>query len=157
MSRESRLSAVAQRCCTWSERWFPDAFAFAVMAVAVVSLGALAIGARPLTIAQNFGSGFWSLIPFTMQMTFIILGGYVVADSPPVARLVERLAAWPRSGRTAVALVAFVSVLTSLVHWGLSTVLASLLARNMGQRADLKVDYRAAGAAACLGTGSVWA
>jgi short-chain fatty acids transporter len=92
-----------------------------------------------------------------MQMTFIILGGYVVADSPPVARMVQRLAAWPRSGRSAVALVACVSVTTSLIHWGLSTVLASLLAKNMGQRADLKVDYRAAGAAACLGTGSVWA
>ena len=27
------LSRIAQHCCAWSERWFPDAFAFAVMAV----------------------------------------------------------------------------------------------------------------------------
>jgi len=80
-----------------------------------------------------------------------------VADSPPIARLVRRLAAWPRSGRGAVALVAFVSVITSMIHWGLSTVLASLLARAMGRRTDVRIDYRAAGAAACLGTGSVWA
>jgi short-chain fatty acids transporter len=157
MAQESRLSNIAQRCCAWSERWFPDAFAFAIVAVAVVSLAALLIGAPPVQIAQNFGAGFWSLIPFTMQMTFIILGGYVVADSPPVARLVQRLAAWPRTGKGAVALVAVVSVTTSMIHWGLSTVLASLLARTLGQRTDIRVDYRAAGAAACLGTGSVWA
>jgi short-chain fatty acids transporter len=157
MPNDSRLSHLAQRACAWAERWFPDAFAFAVVAVAVASLGALAIGAPAARIAENFGAGFWSLIPFTMQMTFIIIGGYVVADSPPIARLVQRLAAYPRSGRGCIALVAFVSVATSLIHWGLSTVLASLLARTVGQRTDVRVDYRAAGAAACVGTGSVWA
>jgi short-chain fatty acids transporter len=157
MAENSHLSAIAHRCCAWTERWFPDAFAFAVIAVAIVSLGALGIGVTPLQIVRSFGTGFWSLIPFTMQMTFIIIGGYVVADSPPITRLVRRLAAWPRTGRGAIALVAFVSIATSLVHWGLSIVLASLLARAMGQRSDIRIDYRAAGAAACLGVGSVWA
>ncbi|MGO9036573.1 MAG: short-chain fatty acid transporter [Steroidobacteraceae bacterium] len=154
---DSLLSAAALRCCVWSERWFPDAFAFAVLAVAVVAIGAVGIGAAPLAVAQNFGSGFWSLIPFTMQMSFIIIGGYVTADSPPVAKLVHRLAAIPRSGRAAVTLVALSSVLLSLVHWGLSLVFASLLARAVARRPDLRVDYRAAGAAACIGVGSVWA
>ena len=157
MANHSRLSSIAQRCCAWSENWFPDAFVFAIAAVAVVSLGALSIGAAPLQIARSFGTGFWSLIPFTMQMAFIIIGGYVVADSPPITRLVERLAAWPRSGRGAVALVATVSVATALLHWGLSITLAGLLARSMGRRSDVRVDYRAAGAAACLGMGTVWA
>jgi len=151
------LSAIALRCCAWSERWFPDAFAFAVLAVAVVGIGAVGIGVAPLTVTRSFGSGFWSLIPFTMQMCFIIIGGYVTADSPPVARLVGRLAAVPRSGRTAVMLVALCSILLALIHWGLSLVLSSLLARALAQRADLRMDYRAAGAAACLGSGSVWA
>jgi short-chain fatty acids transporter len=153
----SLLSAIALRCCAWSERWFPDAFAFAVLAVAVVTIGALGIGVAPLTVAQSFGSGFWSLIPFTMQMTFIIIGGYVTADSPPVTRLVQRLAAVPKTGRAAVALVALFGILLSLIHWGLSLILASLLARAVAQRTDLRVDYRAASAAACLGLGSVWA
>lgn len=153
----SLLSAIALRCCAWSERWFPDAFAFAVVAVGVVAVAAVGIGASPLAVAQNFGAGFWSLIPFTMQMTFIIIGGYVTADSPPIARMVQRLAAVPKSGRAAVALVALFSIVLSLIHWGLSAVLASLLARAVAQRTDLRVDYRAAGAAACMGLGSVWA
>jgi short-chain fatty acids transporter len=151
------LSGIALRTCAWSERWFPDAFAFAILAVAVVALSAIGMGAGLLTVAQSFGTGFWSLIPFTMQMCFIIIGGYVVADSPPIARLVQRLAAVPRTGRAAVALVAFVSIMVSLVHWGLSPVLASLLGRALARRPELRMDYRAAGAAACLGAGSVWA
>jgi short-chain fatty acids transporter len=151
------LSAVALRCCAWSERWFPDAFAFALMAVVAVALAALLIGVTPLAVAQNFGTGFWSVIPFTMQMTMIIVGGYVTADSPPVKRLVRRMAAAPRTGRAAVTMVAFVGIILALLHWGLSLVFASLLTRALAERTELRMDYRAAGAAACLGTGSVWA
>jgi short-chain fatty acids transporter len=153
----SILARTARRCCAWSERWFPDAFAFAMLAVAIVSLGALCIGAPPLSIAESFGSGFWSVIPFTMQMAFIIIGGYVIADSPPISSLVRRLAALPRSGRGAVALVALFSAMMSLIHWGFSMVFSALLVRAMARRTDLPLDYRAAGAAACTGFGSVWA
>src|ERR1700722_125801 len=131
--RASLLFAIAASCCAWSERWFPDAFAFAVLAVAVVAIAAVAIGVAPPVVAQNFGSGFWGLIPFTMQMSFIIIGGYVVADSPPVAKMVLRLASAPKTGRSAVALVALSSILLSLIHWGLSLVLASLLARALAR------------------------
>jgi short-chain fatty acids transporter len=153
----SILSRTAERCCAWSERWFPDAFAFAMLAVAIVCLGAIGIGAPPESVAQTFGSGFWSVIPFTMQMAFIIIGGYVIADSPPVYGLVSRLAAIPRTGRAAIAMVALFSALVSLIHWGFSMVFSALLVRAMARRTDLPMDYRAAGAAACTGFGSVWA
>jgi hypothetical protein len=39
-------------------------------------------------------------------MCFIIIGGYVVASSPPVARIIEMLAQLLRSGRGGVAFVA---------------------------------------------------
>jgi short-chain fatty acids transporter len=155
--RGSLLSAIAQRSCAWCERWFPDAFAFAVLAVAVVALAAVSIGAAPLAVAESFGAGFWGLIPFTMQMTFIIIGGYVTADSPVVARLVVSLASLPRSGRGAVAMVAVFAAVMSLVHWGLSLVFSSLLVRALARRSELSLDYRAAAAGACTGLGSVWA
>jgi short-chain fatty acids transporter len=154
---DSFLSVMALRVCAWSERWFPDAFAFAILAVAVVATAALAVGIAPASVALSFGTGFWSLIPFTMQMCFIVIGGYVTADSPPMVLVVRRLAALPRSGRAAIALVASISIVLSLVHWGLSLVFSSLLSRALAQRADLKMDFRAAGAASCLGAGSVWA
>lgn len=155
--QQTGLARLAARSCQWSERWFPDAFAFAMLAVAIVALAALANGASPYQVATTFGEGFWSLIPFTMQMSFIIIGGYVTADSPPIAHLTQRLAAVPRTGRAAVTLVAVFSMLLSLLHWGLSLILASLLVRALARRSDLSLDYRAAGAAAYLGAGSVWA
>ncbi len=151
------LKRLAERTCAWSEHWFPDAFAFALVAVAIVVAGTLSIGVSPLQVAVSFGDGFWSIIPFTMQMCFIVIGGYVAADSPPVARLIRRLGALPQSPRAAIGLVALVGILVSLIHWGLSLVIASLLARALARRAELRMDYRAAGAAACLGTGTVWA
>ena len=72
---ESWLFRLAQRCCAFFERWFPDAYAFALAAVVVVAACTLAIGATPLQVAVSFGEGFWSVSPFTMQMTFIIIGG----------------------------------------------------------------------------------
>lgn len=155
--RSSWLARLAQHCCAWAERWFPDAFAFAIIMVAAVTLGALAIGAAPTKVVAQFGTGFWGLIPFTMQMSMLVIGGYVTADSPPVSRLTAALARWPRNGRSAVALVAVLSLLLGLLHWGLSLVFSSLLVRALARREELPMDYRAAGAASCLGAGTVWA
>ena len=157
MEQQTWLTRIALRCCDWSERWFPDAYVFAALAVMVVVLLAVVSGVSPVATAYAFGDGFWSLIPFTMQMCFIIIGGYVVAASPRVARIIETLARLPRSGRGAVAFVGLISMLVSLLHWGLSLIVGGLLVRALARREDLRMDYRAASAAAYLGLGAVWA
>ena len=154
---ETWMARTALRCAAWAERWFPDAFVFAALGVAVVAIAALGIGAGPTATAGAFGEGFWSLIPFTMQMVFVVVGGYVVASAPPVARLIERLASLPRSGPGAIAFVALVSMLASLLNWGFSLIFGGLLVRALARRENLDLDYRAAGAAAYLGLGASWA
>src|SRR5690606_16736056 len=145
------LERLALRSAAFAERWFPDAWVFAVVGVLVVAGFALGFGASPGDTAQAFGGGFWSLIPFTMQMAFVVIGGYVVATAPAIARLIDRIARWPRTGRGAVGFVALASMLTSLLSWGLSLVFAGLLVRALAKRTELRMDYRAAGAAAYLG------
>ena len=154
---EGALVRIALRFTAWAERWFPDAFIFVAIAVVVVALAALANGAPVATVTKAFGDGFWSLIPFTMQMAFVTIGGYVVATSPPAQALIDRLAMLPRTGRGAVGFIAAVSMLASLLSWGLSLIFGGLLARAIARRADLRMDYRAAGAAAYLGLGATWA
>jgi short-chain fatty acids transporter len=138
------------------ERYFPDAFVFALAAVVVTFAAGLLVGERPARLVAEFGGGFWLLVPFTMQMVLIIIGGFVVASSPPLARLIRRLAGIPSTPRGAVAFVAFFAMATSLVSWGLSLVFTGLLVREVARRVP-RVDYRALGAAAYLGLGSVWA
>jgi short-chain fatty acids transporter len=82
-TQDGVLVRMAITFTTWAERWFPDAFIFVAIAVVVVSLAALANGVAPLAISRAFGEGFWSLILFTMQMAFVVIGGYVVASSAP--------------------------------------------------------------------------
>src|SRR5213075_317326 len=124
-------------------------------AILVVFIGGLAIGIPAHSLTMEFGNGFWSLVNFTMQMALVIVGGFVVASSPPVAKLTARLAAIPKSARGAVAFVAAFAMLSSLISWGLSLIFTGLLVREITRR--LRVDYRAIGAAAYLGLGSVWA
>ena len=90
-------------------------------------------------------------------MAMVVLTGYVVATSPPAARLIERLATMPQTARSAVSFVAFLSMSVSFLNWGLSLVFGGLLARAIARRTDLRVDYRALGAAAFMGLGAVWA
>ena len=127
------------------------------IAVVVVALAALVNGASPMAVSRAFGDGFWSLITFTMQMAFVAIGGYVVATSKPAERLIRRLAAIPMTGSGAVGLVATVSILASLLNWGLSLIFGGLLVRALAERRELRMDYRAAAAAAYLGLGATWA
>src|SRR5438067_7112292 len=154
------LARIGMRIADACERFFPDAFVFALAAIVIVFVAGLSIGVAPLTLATEFGNGFWSLVNFTMQMAMVIIGGFVVASSPPVAKLTSRLASIPRTARGAVAFVAAFAMLSSLISWGLSLIFTGLLVREITRRADennIRVDYRAIGAAAYLGLGSVWA
>lgn len=139
-----------------SERWFPDAFVFSLAGVVLVFGAALACGESPARLVEVFGTSFWDLNNFIVQMMLVIVGGFTVATSPPVHRLIERLAEVPKTPRGAVAFVAMVAMASSLLSWGLSLVVTGLLVREICRRVD-RVDYRAIGAAAYLGLGSVWA
>ena len=153
---EGRLARYGLNLANWSERWFPDPLVFALLGIVVVFLLGLLAGEKPADLAIQGGKSFWSLVPFTMQMVMIIIGGYVVSSTPAVSRLLERLAMIPKNPRTAIAMVALFSMLTSLISWGLSTIFSALLVRRLARHVK-GMDYRAAGTAAYLGVGTVWA
>ena len=153
---ESAMVRFGLGLANWSEKWFPDPLVFALLGIVVVFLVGLALHQKPAQLAIQGGKSFWSLVPFTMQMVMIIIGGYVVALTPLVYRAIRALAGIPKSPRSAVAMVALFSMLTSLISWGLSLVFSGLFVRELAHRVK-GMDYRAAGAAAYLGLGAVWA
>jgi short-chain fatty acids transporter len=155
LNKDVPLARLGSRIADLSERYFPDAYVFALAAVVVVFLFGLSLGEPPMRVVTAFGEGFWTLVPFTMQMALIIIGGFVVATSQPAHRLIVRIASIPKTPRGAVAFVALFSMLTSLVSWGFSLIITGLLVREIVRRID-DVDFRALGGAAYLGLGSVW-
>jgi short-chain fatty acids transporter len=155
-SKEKALERFGLRLAAWTEKWFPDAWVFALVGIVVVFCFGLLIGETPEKLAVEGGKSFWALIPFTMQMAMIIIGGYVVATTPVVYAIIQKVAGITTKPRVAIAWVAFFSMATSLISWGLSLIFSGLLVREMSRRIK-GLDYRAAGAAGYLGLGAVWA
>jgi len=71
---------------------------------------------RRFRSAGAFGDGFWTLIPFTAQMAYVAIGGYIVATSPAAAKILRWLARRPAGGRSAVVFVGVLSIGLSLLN-----------------------------------------
>ena len=155
-SSPNKLARAGIALSEWFETWFPDAFAFAGVAVVLVFGASVLTGNGALQTADWFGLGFWELTKFTMQMVMVIVTGYALATSPPVDRLIRRLASFPSTGAGAAAFVATFSMLSSLFSWSFSLIFSGLLAKEVCRQVK-GADYRAVGAAAYMGLGSVWA
>lgn len=149
------LARLASLLADVAERYIPSAFAIAVLLTGVVVAGALAIGAPPLQVLISWGSGFWTLSPFAMQMVLVVLTGYLVSTSAPVDRVFRALARQAGAPRRAVTIMAAVSMGLAWVHWGLGLVGCAMFVRHLA-RAQPAVDFRLLVTAAYLGMGTTW-
>ena len=75
----------------WTERYVPDAFIFALIGTLIVIVaGVTATPSSLVQVIDAWGAGFWELIPFTLQMSLVIITGHVLAtsraDRPPHPR-----------------------------------------------------------------------
>jgi short-chain fatty acids transporter len=151
------VARIALAFTAWTERWVPDAFVFALIATFLAAAGALALTpSSPVQVVDAWGRGFWDLIPFTLQMSLVIITGHVLATSAPAMRVIRQLAGLPTTPKGAVALVAFFAMVSSWFNWGFSLIFSAVLAREVARRVTT-TDYRALAAASFLGLGSVWA
>lgn len=151
------VARAAIRLTAWTEKWIPDAFIFALLATFIVFAAALTWTPSSLMqVVDAWGNGFWDLIPFTLQMSLIIITGHVLATSAPVGHAIRAIAGWPRTPRGAVALVTFFALATSWFNWGFSLIFSAVLAKEVARRVP-RVDYRALAASSFLGLGSIWA
>lgn len=105
--KEGGLERFGLALAEWSEKWFPDALIFALAGIVIVFVVGLLLGESPSKLAIEGGKSFWVLIPFTMQMAMIIIGGYLVASTPAVYWVIQRLAEVPKTAKGAIAFVAF--------------------------------------------------
>ena len=151
------VARAALRLTAWTERWIPDAFIFALLATVLVFIAALVwTPSSPFQVVDAWGNGFWDLIPFTLQMSLIIITGHVLATSAPMGKAIHAIAGWASTPRGAVALVTFFALATSWFNWGFSLVFSAVLAREVARRVE-GADYRALAAGSMLGIGSIWA
>lgn len=130
------LGAVASRLV---QRYLPDAFIFALLLTfATMALAVTLTPSGPVAVTNQWGAGFWYVIEFSMQASLALLTGWAIADSPPVKKVLRRLATIPSSQRQAIFATALVGQLFGLFHWGVVLIAGAIFAREVGIAMDRK-------------------
>ncbi|WNG23494.1 short-chain fatty acid transporter [Cystobacter fuscus] len=150
------LVRIAEALGRFSARYVPGSFAIAVL-LSLFTMG-LAVGWTDTPaprVLDAWGAGFWELLSFSMQMALVMFTGYLLALTRPVRALLEWLAGLARGPRSAVVLMALVSMGLAYLNWGLSLVASAMLVRFVARRRP-EVDYRLLVACAYFGLGATW-
>lgn len=125
------IAAIGQFFSRLSSRWVPDPFIFALLlTLLTMLLGIILTPSSPFEMIDHWMSGFWDLLSFGMQMALILVTGGVLAQSPPVKRIIDALARLPKNGGSAVVMVSLTAMIAALVNWGLGLIVGALLARD---------------------------
>jgi short-chain fatty acids transporter len=118
-----------------TQKYVPDPFVLCLGLTALVAVLALAIERKsPLDLVTAWGDGFWSLLSFTMQMAFVLAAGYVLAHTPFVDRMLDRVADQLPSPRMAVAAATLIGGAGSYLNWGFGLVIGGVVARKFALR-----------------------
>ena len=105
----------------------PDATSASVILLLVVAGAALALGTAPGAVVDAYYRGLWMLLPFTMQMTLILVLSAVVSGTPFFRRLVVGLARKPRTLTQVIVVSVLLNATASYFYWGLGLALSLLL------------------------------
>src|SRR6185436_6096699 len=138
--REQRL----ERFSEVVGRIVPDAITASVALLLLLAAGAMAIGNPPAAIMDAYYRGLWMLLPFTMQMTLIIVLSSTLSTAPAVRQTVIWLSRLPRSAFQVTALAALVGTVTSYLYWGLGMArspIAGVYCAREAERKGIKVDF----------------
>lgn len=128
------LARIGSWCAEEFKRWLPDPFVFAVLLTILTALTAIVwVGASPVEVITGWYDGLWMLLAFGMQMVLILVTGYAIALSAPVAHLIDKLAARISRPGTVYLCVLVVGGLLVLVSWGW-VVLTAVLGRELARR-----------------------
>lgn len=129
-------------CVTLVQKYLPDAFLFAViLTILVFGLGIFLTQQTPLDMIKHWGNGFWGLLAFSMQMALVLVTGFILADTIPVKKGLDKLATIPKTPGGAIYVVTIVSLLAFFVNWGFGLVIGPLFAKRLVKKVK-GVDYR---------------
>lgn len=135
------LKMISKPAVKLVERYLPDPYIFVLLLTLIASVAAIAIERQtPLAVLRFWGDGFWGLLTFSMQMLLVLVTGFMLASSPPVKRILQKIAGTAKSPGGAIILVTLVSLAASWINWGFGLVVGALFAKELARL--IRVDYR---------------
>ncbi len=140
------------------ERFVPDALTTAVLMLVGLFLLSLAVGGTVKETTDAWYRGLWMLLPFTMQMTLILLLSLILAATPLFRGVVLRLSRLPKTAAQVVIASSLLSGAISYLNWGLAMALGPMIAIHFAKEAErkgIRVDFLFL-LATLGGVGSIW-
>ncbi|MBM4382113.1 MAG: short-chain fatty acid transporter [Deltaproteobacteria bacterium] len=137
-------AAALDRFASLISRYVPDAITACAVLLLVLFGAALALGNTPAEVGDAYYTGLWSLLPFTMQMTLIIVLSATLATTPFFRSAISALARLPRTTAQVVALSVLITASVSYFYWGLGIVLSPIIAVSFAREAErrgIAVDF----------------
>ena len=123
-------------------RFTPSPFAIAILlTVFTIAWATYATDHSATEVVNAWGGSFWNLTSFTLQMAMILLGGYVVAVSPPVKKLMLLLVSFVKTPMQAILFCTLVSCAASYLNWGFGLVVGGVVALEVGRQVT-QVPFR---------------
>jgi len=123
------------------ERYLPDPFVFVLLLSLITFLAAVVIEQQTvMSVITIWGNGFWGLLTFSMQMLLVLVTGFMLASTPLIRMLLNKLATLGKSPGKAIVLVTVVSLTASWINWGFGLVVGALFAKALAKQTQ--VDYR---------------
>ena len=125
-------------------RWVPDAITAGVILTFFTLAIALALGSPLSRVMDAYHQGLWMLLPFTMQMTLVLVLSLALAATPIFRRAIARLARIPNTRNQFITFAFLICGVTSYLYWGLGYALNPIVAIYFAaeaERKDIDIDF----------------
>src|SRR5690606_15658082 len=116
------------------ERWLPDPFVLVMILTLITFVAGMLIGNSPMAMIDHWGTGFWNLLTFSMQMVLILVTGWVLASTIFFRRILEAVARLTRTPGQAIVVVTLVGLVASWINWGFGLVIGAMAARQIARQ-----------------------
>jgi len=132
---ENAFTRFVEWFSVWSIRWIPDAMVFVLLLTLVIFLMALGLTKHgPLELINDWVKGFWTLLTFAMQMSVLMITGFVLADSKPIRKAITSFVTSFKSPRTAVFCYTLLIGVIWWLHWGIGLMVGIIMGRELAAR-----------------------
>ena len=128
------MRSVTQFFVRLADRWMPDPLVIAVfLTVVCIAAAVLFTDFGPVDTINAWGTSFWNLLAFTMQMVLILGLGHIAAHTDPVNRVLQFIADRVKSANAAYAGMAALAGFLGLFSWGLALIVPAVMSRILAQ------------------------
>ncbi|PSF04582.1 short-chain fatty acid transporter [Marinobacter fuscus] len=122
------------------DKYLPDAYLFVIILTLIAFAAAMIFeGHGPMAVIEMWGNSFWNLLTFSMQMLLVLVTGFMMASTPLVRGLLNRIAGLASTPGQAIVLVTFVALIASWINWGFGLVVGALFAKALARQ--IRVHY----------------